>query len=86
MILIYNIKIFEPSPRGWLRHEEFFLDPTNAVNSVKGEKFYVLTMYEVKEPLNPVALLNRTNCFLRFEVIEDTRGRGELRGTYGDTI
>lgn len=74
MHLVYGIKIYTPDLRGWLKHEEFFLDATNARFALKGEKNYVLTLYEVKQPVNLVALLNRANCFARYDIIEDTRG------------
>jgi hypothetical protein len=74
MILVYNIKTYSPPPLLWLKHEEWFIDAGNARRAARDESHFVLTMYEVDEPLNPVALLNRVACFRRFEVIEDTRG------------
>lgn len=74
MILVYSIKIYSPPPLLWLKHEEWFIDSGNARRAVRDEPHFVLSMYEVAEPVNPVALLNRVSCFRRFEVIEDTRG------------
>lgn len=69
--LLYSLRIY--NDRQWLKSEEFFLSSLNAKQALMGEKHYVLTMYELMEPMNPVALLNRINFARRFEIIEDTR-------------
>lgn len=81
MISVYSLKIYDVreardmQPRVvMLRSEEYFFSESTARHAARGEPHWALLMYDVKSPINVVALLNRVNCFNSYMVLEDRVG------------
>lgn len=76
--IVYSVKEYGKNQQ--LESETWFLSPVEATRAASRFPSYVLMMYELAEPFNPVSLLSRVNFATRWQVIEDTRGRDFLTG------
>lgn len=69
--LVYSLREYRDNIN--LVKEEFYISPMECTRAASKMQYYVITLYEIAEPINPVSLLNKVNFALKFQVIEDTR-------------